>query len=113
MGPLKIGAVGEGLRRGVMRITIPFVRALRPGIPYRPRAQADFELIARFLAGRAGLAESNEMERWIGDDPARALLVRRLAEHRSRDARAGEVGATGDLRRLLATTAIGMPPEAR
>jgi hypothetical protein len=63
-----------------MRKNLPFARGARRGVTYRPREQADFELIARFLGGEASRDEIDELDRWIDDNPDRGLLVMRLSE---------------------------------
>ena len=88
-----------------MRINLPFFRGARRGVIYRPRAQADFELIARFVAGEASLDEIDELDQWIAGDPDRGLLVMRLAELWDLGSAAAEGSTTDELWHLLVSAA--------
>ena len=88
-----------------MKITNPFARASRAAPMFRPRPQANFELIARFIAGEASRDEVLELDAWIGEDPERSRLVMQLAALWDRDSAAGDARTTDDLWRVLAAAA--------
>ena len=88
-----------------MRIRLPFARGARRVATYRPREQANFELIARFVAGEASRDEIDELDRWIADEPERGLLVMRLAEHWDRGSTTVEGSTTDEMWRLLVSAA--------
>ena len=83
-----------------MKITNPFARASRTAPIFRPRPQANFELIARFIAGEASRDEVLELDAWIGEDPERSRLV-----IWDRDSAGGDARTTDDLWRVLAAAA--------
>ena len=88
-----------------MRISLPFTRGARRGVTYRAREQANFELIARFVAGEASRDEIDELDRWIADDPERGLLVMRLAELWDLGSTAVGTSKTDEMWRLLVSAA--------
>jgi hypothetical protein len=88
-----------------VRITSLLASTSRAQPLFRPRAQADFELIARFIAGEASRDDVLELDAWIGEAPERGRLVMQLAALWDRDASADGERATDELWRVLAAAA--------
>jgi transmembrane sensor len=47
-------------------------------IPYRFDGQADWEALARYLAGESNPQEAAEIQRWLAEDPSRAAALAEL-----------------------------------